>query len=98
MGSWSLPRHSVCNTIHEESMKMFWPRSFLPSGRQIDLRSEPVTDLRIGKKVFGRGGVITELFPQLPDKSAEILQLMAVFRSPDCCQNAVVRKDRKSTR
>src|ERR1035438_7305962 len=50
-------------------MKMFGRRSSLPSGRQIGLRSEPVTDLRIGKKVFGRSGVVAELFPQLPDKS-----------------------------
>src|SRR5664280_1769493 len=72
--------------------------SSLLSRRQIDFRSEPVTDLRIGQKVFGRGGVIAELFPHLPNKSTEILQLMAVFRSPDCCQNARVRKRKSGVR
>src|ERR1035441_2331833 len=63
-----------------------------PSGRHINLRSESVADLRIGKNVFGRGGVVTEFFPQLPDKSTEILQLAAVFRPPDGSQDARVRK------
>src|ERR1039458_5524423 len=82
-------RNPVWNRIHEESMKMLrecmWT-SRPASGRHIGLRSESVADLRIGKKVFGRGGIVTELFPQLPDKSTEILQFAAVFRPPDRIQ------------
>src|ERR1035441_2875547 len=69
-----------------------------PSGRHISLRSEPVADLRIGKKVSGRGGVVTEFFPQLPDKSTEILQLAAVFRPPDGSQDSRVGKRKSSVR
>src|ERR1035438_2291653 len=68
------------------------------SGRHIGLRSESVAHLRIGKKVFGAGGVVTELLPQLADKSTEILQFAAVFRPPDGGQDARVGKRKSGVR
>ena len=69
-----------------------------PPRRQVDLRPEPVTNLRIRKNVLRRGGVIAELLSQLPDKRPEILQLSAVFRPPDRPQNARVRKRKSGVR
>ena len=60
-GLMSFLRHSVWNSIHKESMKIFSWSSSSPFGRQIGHRSEPVTNLRIGYKIFRRGGVIAEL-------------------------------------
>ena len=58
IGWQSRSSHLAWNMVHEESAKMSWTWSSFPSGRQIGLRSEPVTDLRIGEKVFGRVGVV----------------------------------------
>src|ERR1039458_1658030 len=96
-----LLRYSVWNNIHEERIKIshgcvWWSRS--PSSRQIGLRLEPVTNLGIGYKVFGRCGVIAELLSQLPDKSTKIFQLAAVLRSPDRSQNTRVRKRKSGVR
>src|ERR1035438_2650565 len=101
MGQCSSQRNPVWNRIHEEGMKtmrecMWTSRS--ASGRYIGLGSESVAHLRIGKQVSGRGGVVTELFPQLPDKSAEILQLAAVFRPPDSSQDPRVSKRKSGVR
>ena len=65
--------------------------SFPPSGCPI-LGCEPVTNLRIGHKVLRRGGVITELLAQLPDKRAQILQLAPILRSPNRPKYAPVRE------
>jgi hypothetical protein len=69
-----------------------------PASRQIGLRPEPVTNLRIRDKVFGSRGVVAQLLSQLPDKRTEILQLAAIFRSPDRRQNAGMRKRKSSVR
>src|ERR1035441_6613301 len=101
MGQCFSQLNPVWDGTHEESMKMLrecmWT-SRPASGRHISLRSEPVAHLRIGKKVFGTGGVVTELFPQLPDKSTEILQFAAVFRPPDGSQDARVGKRKSGVR
>src|SRR5450432_1482829 len=99
MSSWSLTWHLVWNSIHEEGMKMFALRSsFSPSCRQVGLCSEPVANLRIGNEIFGRGSVVAKLLSQLSNKSTKILQLAAIFRSPDGCQNAGVRKRKAGVR
>src|ERR1017187_5172945 len=101
MGQCFSQLNPVWDGTHEESMKMLrecmWT-SRPASGRHISLRSESVADLRIGKQVSGRGGGVTELFPQLPDKSTEILQLAAVFRPPDRSKDARVGKRKSGVR
>src|ERR1039458_7158122 len=93
MSSCLFVRFPVWNSTHKERIKIFHGSvccSCAPSGRQIGLRFEPVTNLGVGNKVLGSGGVIAELLSQLPDKGAKIFQLAAVLRSPDRCQNTRV--------
>src|ERR1039458_10195559 len=72
--------------------------SYAASGRQIGLGREPVANLGMGNKVCGRRGVVPEFLPQLAYKGTEIFQLPAVFRSPDCRQDARVGKRKSGVR
>jgi hypothetical protein len=49
----------------------------------LDTFAEAIADMRVRQKVLGVCGIVFDLNANLPDKGAQILQLISLFWPPD---------------